>query len=84
MPWYCYYDPKECEKEDNIVIVKWKGETSVVDQVVILDSTNDGPTSIIFKMRIDRTPVLGDKFSSRHGQKGTLAMLFPQEDMPFT
>jgi DNA-directed RNA polymerase I subunit RPA2 len=36
------------------------------------------------KMRFDRRPVVGDKFSSRHGQKGVLSFLWPAENMPFS
>jgi len=36
------------------------------------------------KLRLDRNPIIGDKFSSRHGQKGVLSQLWPQINMPFS
>jgi DNA-directed RNA polymerase I subunit RPA2 len=39
---------------------------------------------VSLKLRFNRNPIVGDKFSSRHGQKGVLSYLWPQSDMPFT
>jgi len=36
------------------------------------------------KVRYNRNPVVGDKFSSRHGQKGIMSQLYPASDMPFS
>jgi DNA-directed RNA polymerase I subunit RPA2 len=35
-------------------------------------------------LRITRSPVIGDKFSSRHGQKGVCSQKWPSIDMPFS
>ena len=35
-------------------------------------------------LRFNRNPVIGDKFSSRHGQKGVMSILWPQHNMPFS
>lgn len=60
-----------------------------VDSVVVLhqDAPDAGSTGrLLVKVRIIemRMPVLGDKFSSRHGQKGTIGMLVSAADMPRT
>ena len=38
---------------------------------------------ISITLRYNRNPVIGDKFSSRHGQKGVLSFLWPDEGLPF-
>lgn len=43
-----------------------------------------GPLKAMIKLRYPRNPMIGDKFSSRHGQKGVMSRLWPAEDMPFS
>ncbi|OXM78456.1 DNA-directed RNA polymerase I subunit RPA2 [Cryptococcus neoformans Bt63] len=66
---------------------KYKGdETAFIDEVRVLgsDAGDAELQKIHIKLRIPRSPVIGDKFSSRHGQKGVCSQKFPAIDMPFS
>ncbi|KAJ4832036.1 DNA-directed RNA polymerase III subunit 2 [Turnera subulata] len=60
-----------------------EGESCVVDRVAIYPDRNNN-TCFNFVIRHTRRPEVGDKFSSRHGQKGVCGTIIQQEDFPFS
>jgi DNA-directed RNA polymerase subunit B len=79
---YKEFEVKGPTMRDTSVDVR-PAETGVVDQIFITE-TGEGSKLVKVRVRDQRVPELGDKFASRHGQKGVIGMIIPQEDMPFS
>lgn len=61
-------------------------EPAYIEEVKLLgdDSGDQEGQMLTIKYRVTRAPLIGDKFSSRHGQKGVCSRKWPQIDMPFS
>ncbi len=69
------------KRESSVVLSK--GERGVVDMAVLTEN-EEGNKIIKMRLRQLRIPEVGDKFASRHGQKGVISHLVKPEDMPFS
>ncbi|EGR27654.1 RNA polymerase ii second largest subunit, putative [Ichthyophthirius multifiliis] len=74
---------EQLQKEyKDISLVSKRSEIGYVDNVILTED-KDGFYLVKVKIRCSRIPQVGDKFASRHGQKGTVGMTIRGEDMPF-
>ena len=69
------------EYTDDSVTTK-KGQLGYVDKSFISEG-EEGFRIAKIRIREERLPAIGDKMASRCGQKGTLGLIIPEEDMPF-
>ncbi|KAN0050755.1 hypothetical protein ACTA71_003903 [Dictyostelium dimigraforme] len=86
-PYYTFIRPSDGRQ----VTKDYKGkEEAYIEDIRIIFGPNGATrdpskiNNICVKLRFNRNPVIGDKFSSRHGQKGVLSQLWPEVNMPFT
>ena len=83
--------PIKDNRNDHTKVIKYQDcskqykttEETYIDKNYI-DRNGDGYSFAKVRVRTLRKAVIGDKFSSRHGQKGTVGDIIPEEDMPFT
>jgi len=83
--------PIKENRNDHTKVIKYEDlsrtyrthEESYIDKNYV-DRNGDGYSFCKVRVRTVRRPVIGDKFSSRHGQKGTIGNIIPECDMPFT
>jgi DNA-directed RNA polymerase II subunit RPB2 len=83
--------PIKENRNDHTKVIKYEDQSRIyrTDEPTYIDKNyiernGDGYNFAKVRLRAVRKPVIGDKFSSRAGQKGTLGLLIPEQDMPFT
>ena len=73
---------KQYDYQDSSINIRYS-EEGYIDEKYI-NTNSEGYKFCKVRIRSIRIPTIGDKLSSRHGQKGTIGMVYPQEDMPFS
>ena len=83
--------PIKDARNDHTKVIKYEDQSRIyrTDEETYIDKNyidrnGDGYSFAKVRLRAVRKPVIGDKFSSRSGQKGTIGMIIPEADMPFT
>lgn len=83
--------PIKENRNDHTKLIKYEDQSRIyrTDEETYIDKNyidrnGDGYNFAKVRLRTVRKPVIGDKFSSRSGQKGTIGNIIPEEDMPFT
>ncbi|KAL4221906.1 DNA-directed RNA polymerase I subunit RPA2 [Mactra antiquata] len=82
-PYYSFINTQNGKE----TIIKYKSqEPAYVEHIHLLgnDLGTRGKSKVAIMLRLNRNPVIGDKFASRHGQKGVCSMMYPVENLPFT
>ena len=81
-----YFPPQRlvaCSVKPLLYLFYFPGPIPSYVEKVMVSTNSDDYTLIKMLLRQTRRPELGDKFSSRHGQKGVTGLIVQQEDMPF-
>jgi len=83
--------PIKENRNDHTKVIKYEDQSKIyrtVEETYIdknyIDRNGEGYNFAKVRLRTVRKPVIGDKFSSRHGQKGTIGNIIPECDIPFT
>jgi DNA-directed RNA polymerase beta subunit len=83
--------PIKENRNDHTKVIKYEDQSKIyktVEETYVdknyIDRNGEGYNFAKVRLRTVRKPVIGDKFSSRHGQKGTTGNIIPECDMPYT